>query len=63
MKHINKLLLLFLCLLFCVTADAAQLNLKKISKKYDPDDVIHSLILYYPNAPAKKSRTSCRVSL
>lgn len=45
----------FLCTFLSAIAEAGNLNVKKIAKKYDPNDVIYSLIMYYEDAPPKKS--------
>ena len=55
MRLIYRLILLFFCTFFCIVAEAGNLNVKKIAKKYNPNDVIYSLIRYYEDAPSKKS--------
>lgn len=56
MKLSCKLIgIFFLCTFLSAIAEAGNLNVKKIAKKYDPNDVIYSLIMYYEDAPPKKS--------
>lgn len=57
MHQVSKLLsTLLLCTFYCTFITAGNLNVKKIAKKYNPNDVIHSLIMYYEDAPSKKSK-------
>lgn len=56
MQQISKgLSILLLCLFYCTFTTAGKLNVQRIAKKYDQNDVIYSLIMYYEDAPPKKS--------
>lgn len=56
MQQISKgLSILLLCLFYCTFTTAGKLNVQRIARKYDPNDVIYSLIMYYEDASPKKS--------